>query len=350
MNDRENTQYLTLREQIKGILSEGDVHSRQAGEWNKVQSYWYVGDALISHLDGQPRADYGQEIVLKLSKHLQLSDSLLWEILRFRRSLTILPTYGELKWSHFKAVLYLPNRDQRAFYLRAANRARWSVPLLREAIRADLYGETINQPLAVPLDEDPHRPGRELRPRFGQFHVYRTIPSGNPASDEIYLDLGFHAAEPLETGSLAKPAHGLLVTPARDRRSRSVTFDVLPPKTRRHTYVAWVHRVVDGDTLIGVADLGLRRRQSWPMRLRLRGIDTPELNTLAGRNAREFVVGALSAVDFVVISSFKTDTYGRFLVDVRYLPGEDDPDAVRDQGIYLNRQLLNEHLAVRYPD
>ena len=338
-------EYHALREQIQGILSEGKVHTGQAGDWEKVQTYWDIGDSLISHIDRHPRADYGERIVPNLSKDLHLSNSLLWDILLFRRLLTILPTYRELKWSHFREVIHLPGRDQRLFYLRAANRGSWNLPQLREAIEADTYGHAISQPLVVPPDDDPRR-NRPLRARFGEFHAYRTVPSGNPASEEIYLDLGFHMTRQLEPGALSAPTPGLIVTPGANDRGSQV-FELLPPNTRRFTYVAWIHRVIDGDTLIGVADLGLGL-QTWPLRLRLRGIDTPELNTLAGQNARTFVQDALSQVDFVVIATSKTDTYGRYLIDLRYLPGETDPRVVRDRGIYLNRQLLTEYLALRY--
>ena len=33
--DSQSPQYSALREQIEGLLSEGKVHSRQAGEWEK---------------------------------------------------------------------------------------------------------------------------------------------------------------------------------------------------------------------------------------------------------------------------------------------------------------------------
>ena len=88
--------------------------------------------------------------------------------------------------------------------------------------------------------------------------------------------------------------------------------------------------------------------ETTPQRLRLRGIDCPELNTQAGRNAREHVREALSQVGFVVIATRKTDTYGRYLADVRYLPGQPDPAIVRRRGHYLNGQLLEQHLARRY--
>lgn len=56
----------------------------------------------------------------------------------------------------------------------------------------------------------------------------------------------------------------------------------------------------------------------------------------------------LSQVEFVVIATHRTDTYGRYLADLRSLPGEPDPEVVRAKGVYLNRMLLDERLARRY--
>ena len=53
-------------------------------------------------------------------------------------------------------------------------------------------------------------------------------------------------------------------------------------------------------------------------------------------------------MSFVVITTHRTDTYGRYLTDVRYLPGEADPVVVCRKGRYLNRELLEQRLAKRY--
>ena len=107
-----------------------------------------------------------------------------------------------------------------------------------------------------------------------------------------------------------------------------------------------MRRVIDGDTLDVVIDLGLGQR-AFP-RIRLRGIDTPELYTDAGRRAREFVEAKLAVDDMIVVATRRTDTYGRYLGDVKYLDGNSDPGEVLGKGIYLNRQLLDEGLARRY--
>ena len=175
------------------------------------------------------------------------------------------------------------------------------------------------------------------------------VSAGDPASDELELDLGFHLTCALDTLGLPDSEGlkaGAVVTAAREPDGR-YTFTPRPPRTRRYTYVAWVHRVIDGDSLIAVVDLGFGLHTR-PRRLRLRGIDCPELSMLAGRTARTFVQNVLGQVEFVVLTTHRTDAYGRYLVDVRYPVGETNPEVVRRRGVYLNRQLLDERLARRY--
>ena len=141
MNEgRPDRQYHSLRDQIEGILSEGKVHTRQAGEWEKVETYWHIGDALLGHFGDRPRAEYGQQIVRNLSKDIGLGESLLWEILHFRRALPILATWRVLGWSHIRAIIHQPTREHRQYYLRAAQEGHWTVLELRAAIQADAYG------------------------------------------------------------------------------------------------------------------------------------------------------------------------------------------------------------------
>ncbi|MBT7859137.1 MAG: hypothetical protein HN712_02450 [Gemmatimonadetes bacterium] len=49
-----------------------------------------------------------------------------------------------------------------------------------------------------------------------------------------------------------------------------------------------------------------------------------------------------------MITTHRTDAYGRYLADVRYLAGETDAEVVRRRGTYLNRALLDQRLARRY--
>ena len=310
-----------------------------------METYWHIGDALQIHFHGEPRAEYGQQIVRNLSKDTRLSESLLWDVLLFRRSLPRLPAPGVLGWPHIREVLPVPTQDQRLFYLKTANEGRWSTRQLREAIRANAYAATVDQPYAVAPDEDPHQ-GRPLQARFGELYTYKVVSTRNPTTDEPSLDLGFSITCQVGNLGLIDAEPGQIVTVTQDPGG-ALTCTPRPTRTRRYTYVAWVDRIIDGDTLIATVDLGFAH-ETRPLRFRLRGLDCRELSTLAGRTARAFVQDALPQVGFVVLTTHATDAYGRYLADLRYLPGEPDPEVVRRRGRYLNRELLDRRLARWY--
>ena len=101
-----------------------------------------------------------------------------------------------------------------------------------------------------------------------------------------------------------------------------------------YTYQAAVERVIDGDTLKAHIDLGLGLYTA--QRLRLRGIDCPEITTPQGERAKRFVQKLLKGAQTITIVTYKSDKYDRYLADVWI--GEK----------FLNQQLLDEGLASLY--
>lgn len=83
-----------------------------------------------------------------------------------------------------------------------------------------------------------------------------------------------------------------------------------------YTYDATVIRVIDGDTLDVLIDVGFRMSATMP--LRLAHIDAPERFTAPGKDATAFVTVQLASVkNAVVVRTYKpTDKYGRYLADV----------------------------------
>jgi endonuclease YncB( thermonuclease family) len=119
-------------------------------------------------------------------------------------------------------------------------------------------------------------------------------------------------------------------------------------KVRRvWSYVATVIRVVDGDTVWVTLDTGFGDYVD--QNLRLRGIDTPEMDTAKGRKAKDFVVNAIGNVKRIIVSTTKVDKYDRYLADILYVE-EDVADVyeIAKKGTYLNRQLISDGLAERY--
>jgi micrococcal nuclease len=112
-------------------------------------------------------------------------------------------------------------------------------------------------------------------------------------------------------------------------------------------YRARCLRVVDGDTVDVLTDLGFRI--GWEQRVRLYGLDTCELNDsdVAKRalavKGKEFVAARIEG-ESVVLNTFKDrgDKYGRWLAIVHYLA---------EDGAWheLNGELTAEGLAIPSP-
>lgn len=81
-------------------------------------------------------------------------------------------------------------------------------------------------------------------------------------------------------------------------------------------YPARVIRVVDADTIDVTVDKGFNDRSD--MKLRLYGIDAPELSTDAGKAARAFMRELLPPGTLIIVRTRKDkqEKYGRYLAEV----------------------------------
>lgn len=107
--------------------------------------------------------------------------------------------------------------------------------------------------------------------------------------------------------------------------------------TVNYTYNARVTKVIDGDTLELSIDLGFRI--TTVQRARVLGIDTPEMfsGTTAeraeGKWARSVTWNwCLARDNIVVVTTQKTDSFGRWLADVKSLSGENLTEFLLSKG------------------
>ena len=105
----------------------------------------------------------------------------------------------------------------------------------------------------------------------------------------------------------------------------------------QYTYRATVLRIIDADTLHLKVDAGFYI--SLEIRVRLSGIDAPELSTPEGKRARDYVKSVAPPGSDVVIETAKdpTDKYGRWLA--RLFIGN----------VAVNDDLIKRGLAKPYP-
>lgn len=126
--------------------------------------------------------------------------------------------------------------------------------------------------------------------------------------------------------------------------------------SRLYWYQGRVLRVVDGDTLDVLVDLGFKTYRK--MRLRLYGVDTPEVYGVkkgseeyeAGKRASSFVDAWVASNGGLVLfrshdgGEMKTGKYGRYLAEVYGLP-DGVPLANIITGQTLNQILVEKGLA-----
>lgn len=116
-----------------------------------------------------------------------------------------------------------------------------------------------------------------------------------------------------------------------------------------YTYSAKVLKVIDADTFDLDIDIGFKIKIEH--NVRLRGINCPERKTPKGERAKLFVEQSLgitpqsNATPLVVIRSYKSEKFGRYLVDLWYLKGETGKEEILKNGKLLNQILLDKGLA-----
>lgn len=101
---------------------------------------------------------------------------------------------------------------------------------------------------------------------------------------------------------------------------------------------AKVLSVTDGDTVVLDVDLGCDLRIT--MRCRMDGINAPEKNTIAGKEAKAYLTEFLTEFPNVVVKTIKDrkEKYGRYLVRIYIV----------DSNIDVNQRLIDTGHAVEY--
>jgi len=167
------------------------------------------------------------------------------------------------------------------------------------------------------------------------------LPIKNAKERDFYLKLANASGWSVRT--LRRAIKSNLFEVEGDKKMKKKAHTLIRPTSPVHNYAATVERVIDGDTLAVKIDLGFNTW--WAEKIRLRGIDAPELKTGAGVAAKAFVESELAGVGLVVIKTYKTDVYARYVGDVFYDALREDKDEIFAEGKFLNQELLNAGMA-----
>jgi predicted nuclease of restriction endonuclease-like (RecB) superfamily len=143
------TQYQSLYADIKQLITQARSSVVKQVNQTLTVTYWQIGKRISIDILDSNRADYGKQVLPKLSQ--QLSDefgkgftySSLTRMVKFYKAFpeqTIIATLSQqLSWSHFVELLKLEDVIQREFYAHMSHHESWSVRTLRERMDGMLF-------------------------------------------------------------------------------------------------------------------------------------------------------------------------------------------------------------------
>lgn len=140
-------QYTHLISTIGQILAEGRRKALQSVNQILVRTYWEIGKQIVEfEQEGKERAEYGKNLLLILSRDLQLRYGKGFSRSNLQYMRLLYTTYtnyqtvsGELSWSHYIVLLSIDDDLERQFYEKQCVVEQWSFRELRRQMNSALF-------------------------------------------------------------------------------------------------------------------------------------------------------------------------------------------------------------------
>ena len=312
--------YLNLINSIKQEITKTQNELQK----QKAICYWKIGRYIAKHLlnfDG--KSSYKARLYPRLSQDLNIDERTLQRTVKFHKSFPIPATGSELSWSNYRELLKIPDQTSR--------------DALFEKVKATGVTARELQSQIKHIKMKKRSSDVTLEVNKGTLYTYRTDTQAfiKPARGRSVVDVGFGILREVSSRNIPRPGLGIVVE-SRLENGDFFLVESLLTTSDLYTYRAYLDYVIDGDTVVLYVDLGFRTYSR--QKLRLRGIDTPELKTPEGEKAKTFVEEILKKPKIITIKTYRKDKYDRYLADI----------FVGSKEVFLNQKLLDERFAVGY--
>ncbi|MBL7196592.1 MAG: thermonuclease family protein [Candidatus Omnitrophica bacterium] len=341
--------YQRLISDISRIYEQAKLKSIQAVNKITISAYWNIGRNIVEvEQQHNIRAEYGTHLFEDLSRDLtkRCGKGFSATNLKYMRQFYITYPIGhvrdQLEWTHYRLLLSIKDRKKRNFYEKQIIKCDWNSIQLEEILKRDRI--KLQDFRLKKLLHKQSQPMSKIRLTRGKLYTYRLIKPKYIKSirSGLLIDCGFSLWREMPLKGITNLSKGDSVESIKTKEGFRFKHSQAK-KNQFYTYKAFVEKVTDADTIWVNIDLGF---DNWMrQKLRLRGIDAPEVSTQKGKKAKQFVEAALRDTPFVIIKTHGSDKYDRYLVDVFYLVDEENPQVVLEQGTFLNQQLLDLGLA-----
>jgi predicted nuclease of restriction endonuclease-like (RecB) superfamily len=143
----QDNKYQNLITGIGDLLHSGRQKAAQSVNTILVQTYWQIGSYIVEYeQNGNEKAEYGSNLLDKLSKDLSLSygkgfgRSNLFQVRQFFIKFQKIQTLsGQLTWSHYTEILKSNSDLELGFYSKQCEIEKWSVRELKRQMRSSLF-------------------------------------------------------------------------------------------------------------------------------------------------------------------------------------------------------------------
>ena len=323
--------YQKLVAGLRAEMAKGIRAVEEFVERHKVITSWNMGRDINAYLDTHEPA-YGGigAFYTDLSKDLEINERTLQQCAQFFRFFPKLPSHSYLKWSHYRFLMTVPD---------AAQRAKWIERIQKERIPPDELRLAL-----MPQSANDDLPKFNLKsPVRGKLYTYRLLRADDVENFETpwFVDAGFAGRREAPPSKAVLDNKNLYTS---EKAGGEYTLKVVRANVDElFTFRGKIRRWVDADTPLVIIDQGF---SMWiEQRLRLIGIDAPEKGTLAEERARKWVENELKDCGNIVLKTYKSDNWDRYLVDLYYIPKEKDMRQVAAQGIWLNSRMVEKGIA-----
>jgi len=327
--------YQALVKKVSKELSDLDLFVRQRA----TVTYWRIGKYIYEHLSAHKKsAKDGADFFEKFSRDVNRDVSTLQRAVQFYRAYPNSAETRNFGWELYKSLITIKDKDERKKIEEKVLRNDWTATQLREYLsskRKEKEPAKTDQPIS------------QLTFTRGKVHTFQIVNAGaqravslqkqgEHGGSPLRLDLGFRLHHLLPANAPKLKEADIVEVVFKDGRPSGIQKSKASAD-ELFTYQASIDKIIDGDTLLVTLDFG---EFSISQKLRLRGIDCPEIATAEGKKAKRFVESRLKGLNFIIVKTYKdrTDKFDRYLADIFY----------GDAQTFLNQELLDNGLAQVY--
>ncbi len=334
--------YQKLLSQIQKSIAQAEQNFVQNLNHEKLVLSWKIGKEIDEHLlDLEKNNDskYGKKLLEQLETDTGIVARTLYQMRSFYKTYPVLPSEEKvLSWSHYRNLVTVKDETKRQLLEDLTVQKNLGANDLQQEIsKTNAQEKKSSKKLRRKKDAEDLV---KLKVTRGRIFAYKIVALGE--LKEIFVDLGFNVFSKLKTAF----ADQTIV------ECKKINDEISLKKsgaksTSLHTYKAELEKVVDGDTIRVILDLGFKTKHREI--LRLTQINAAEASTKEGKKATEGLKKILQDVPFFVVKTNKADIYGRYLADVFFSEnGETDLQKIADSGTYLSQLLIDRGLVEKY--